>query len=38
MVLKETLVRNGSYLELPERPGLGVVVDEEKLMKYVSTE
>ena len=38
MVLKETLVRNGSYLELPERPGLGLVVDEEKLMKYVSAE
>ncbi len=35
MVLKKTLTRSGSYLELPDRPGLGVEVDEEKLKQYV---
>jgi L-alanine-DL-glutamate epimerase-like enolase superfamily enzyme len=35
MILSETLTRNGSYLEVPERPGLGIEVDEEKLKKYV---
>jgi L-alanine-DL-glutamate epimerase-like enolase superfamily enzyme len=35
MILKETLTRNGSYLELPDRPGLGVEIDEEKLKKYI---
>jgi D-galactarolactone cycloisomerase len=35
MILSETLVRNGSYLELPDRPGLGIEVDEVKLAQYV---
>jgi len=36
LILKETLTRNGSYLELPDRPGIGVELDEEKLMEYVT--
>ncbi|MBS11284.1 MAG: hypothetical protein CME19_06755 [Gemmatimonadetes bacterium] len=35
MILKETLTRNGSYLELPDRPGLGIEMDEEKLQQYI---
>ncbi len=33
-ILKQSLTRNGSYLELPDRPGLGIEIDEEKLMRY----
>ncbi|MXZ09820.1 MAG: mandelate racemase/muconate lactonizing enzyme family protein [Gemmatimonadetes bacterium] len=33
-ILKHSLTRNGSYLELPDRPGLGIEIDEEKLMQY----
>ena len=36
MILKATLTRNGSYLELPDRPGLGIEIDEEKLKQYVT--
>ncbi len=35
MILSETLKRDGSYLELPDRPGVGIEIDEEKLQKYV---
>ena len=35
MILSETLKRDGSYLELPDRPGLGIEIDEQKLAKYV---
>ena len=33
-ILKHSLTRNGSHLELPDRPGLGIEIDEEKLMQY----
>ena len=35
-ILKESLTRTGSYLELPDRPGLGIEIDEERLMHYAS--
>jgi galactonate dehydratase len=34
LILKEPLTRTGSYVDLPERPGLGIEIDEEKLMEY----
>ena len=36
LILKESLTRTGSYLELPDRPGLGIEIDEERLMQYAS--
>ena len=36
MLLREPLVRSGSYLELPQGPGLGVEIDEEKLARYAT--
>jgi len=33
-LLSESLTRNGSYLELPNSPGLGVEVDENKVRKH----
>ena len=35
MILKKTLVRKGSYLELPDESGLGIEIDESKLAQYV---
>lgn len=36
LILKETLTRSGSYLELPDRPGLGIEIDEAKLKQYLA--
>ncbi|MBV7336410.1 mandelate racemase/muconate lactonizing enzyme family protein [Chloroflexi bacterium TSY] len=37
LILKESLQRVGSYMELPNRPGLGVEIDEDKLRQYTVT-
>ena len=34
LILKRSLTRNGSHMVLPDLPGLGVELDEEKLMQY----
>lgn len=35
LLLKEPLVREGSHMIVPDRPGLGVEIDEEKLAAYI---
>ena len=36
-LLKEPMVRNGSYIELPDKPGLGVEIDEDKLQEFIQS-